>query len=455
MAKIDVDGIYSELRKMEVSLKEQTHANHHYYQKILTKCDLYVSVISKYFAEVKQSCSKLQVEHNIKSSEIEIRRRHHIAENEEIQRRYSTGREREMAVEVILKDDIAEQKQMENRLILLKDLAQVLSTFLAVMRERKRDAKEQWKLLCEQSRAANLADPDDKSVQELQKVLGHLEQTAADSGFNDDLTVDDDIVSEEYIEGSEETDEEALQAIETDPTEISVNESVDISTDDEIEIDPGLTGPIDQTHEDAGVESDTDITASENSTGELESVDEGPDILDMLPTEGSKAEEDSSAEDQEVSKKPEEIKEPTEELPQPEPEEGNNEEMGLEDDLLADLDEIDEGILAGIESVEKPGKTGKAGRESKSKEAPKDDAVVTDIPPNQDETDGERGGEPTSEEATTDDVDISGSDKAPPKATETEGQGDIELEEPVRKEDAASVSTDVDIDDILGELDGL
>ncbi len=209
---------------------------------------------------------------------------------------------------------------------------------------------------------------------------------------------------------------------------------------------------MDEPTEDIAVGDDIEVTGAEESAGESESVDEGPDILDMLPTDGSEAKEEPTVEVQEETKETTEVEKPTEVDSQPETEEVNNDEMGLEDDLLAGLDEIDEGILAGIESVEEAGKTG---GESKSKEAPSDGAVVTDSPPNQDETEGERGGEPTSEEAATDDIGISGADNNPPETAVTEGQGKAQSKEPVRNEDAASVSSGVDIDDILGELDGL
>lgn len=447
---IDVDKVYDNLRKMEVSLEEQSHANHHYYQKILTRCDLYVSVISKYYANARQECSKLQVQYNIQSEEIESKRRHHVANNEEIRRRYSTGREREMAIEVILKDDISGLHKKENRLIILKDLVGVLNTWLGIMRERKRDAKEQWKILCEQSRAANLPDPTDKSVQELNKVIGELEAEAAEAGMNDDLVIEDDITSEEYIDGDEESDNKVLEAAEDTSSEITVDDSENFSVDsDEIEIPAGLTGASENSE--IVKDNSKEITKNQSSSSS-ENEEEEPDILDMLPSEDSSLKIDESPESKQTESSNQSAMKPSEEATQKEPEEDNSEEIGLEDDLLDGLDEIDEGILAGVESAEKPVSGGK----SKSKATKvKDDAAVTDVSPDQTKTVVAEVGEPTSKAKEAGEADVSVADDSPPEEPKAEGQGKGTPKEPVVKEDAASVSSDVDIEDILGELDEL
>jgi hypothetical protein len=445
---IDVDRIYDQLRKMEVSLEEQNYANHHYYQKVLTKCDLYVSILSKYYATARQECSKLQVQYNIQAEEIESKRRHHVANNEEIQRRYSTGREREMAIEVILKDEIADLKKKDNRLIILKDLVGVLNTWLGIMRERKRDAKEQWKILCEQSKAANLPDPTDKSVRELNKVIGELEAEAAEAGMDDNLIIEDDITSEEYIEGDEESDNEVLEATEETPSDIAVDDSEDYSVNtDDIEIAPGLTGPAEKSEK-----SEDSSEISEIQDNSDTSSEDDPDILDMLPSGDSNTKVDESSEEIQVESSDQPAMEPTEEATQKEPEDDNSEEVGLEDDLLDGLDEIDEGILAGVESAEQSGRGGA----SKSKTAKaKDGAVVTGVSPDQTKTVVAEAGEPTSKATEAKDIDVSVADNSPPKESKPEGQGKDTPKEPVEKEDAASVSTDVDIEDILGELDEL
>lgn len=445
---IDVDRIYDQLRKMEVSLEEQNYANHHYYQKVLTKCDLYVSILSKYYATARQECSKLQVQYNIQAEEIENKRRHHVANNEEIQRRYSTGREREMAIEGILKDEIAELKKKDNRLIILKDLVGVLNTWLGIMRERKRDAKEQWKILCEQSKAANLPDPTDKSVQELNKVIGELEAEAAEAGMDDNLIIEDDVISEEYIEGDEESDNDIVQAAEATPSDIAVDDSEDYSVDtDDIEIAAGLTGPA----EESETSEDNSEEVSE-SQDELESSDEDPDILDMLPSGDSETKMDESSEEVQVENSDQPAMKPTEEATQKEPDEDNSEEVGLEEDLLDGLDEIDESIIAGIESAEQS----KSGGASKSKGTKaKGGAVVTGVSPDQTKTVVAEAGEPTPKAEETKDIDVSVAGNSPPKESKPEGQGKDFPKEPVEKEDAASVSSDVDIEDILGELDEL
>lgn len=456
---LDIDKIYDQLRKMEVSLEEQSHANHHYYQKVLTKCDLYVSVICKYYSAAKQECSKLQVQYNIQAEEIENKRRHHVANNEEIQRRYSTGREREMAIEVILKDEITELKKKDNRLINLKDIVGVLYTWLGIMRERKRDAKEQWKILCEQSKSANLPDPTDKDVRELNKVIGELEAEAAESAMDGDLIVDDDVTSEEYIEGNEESDNEIIEAAEETPSEIAFDDSEEGFVDSEdIEIASGLTGPTEGAKATNGETTTTEEAVEEESDEALqhpeeleESSEEEPDILDMLPSESSSTVEEPSTDIQAEGDSTQSAMKPPEEATQKESEEDNSDEVGLEDDLLEGLDEVDEGLLAGVEDAEQSGSK----RASKPKTTKvKDGAVVTGGSPDQTKNVVAETGEPTSKTEEVSGIDASEVSVKSPQETKPEGQGKKFPKESKEKEDAASVSTDVDIEDILGELDG-
>lgn len=416
---IDINAVYSQLRKMEVSLKEQSHANYHYYQKILTKCDLYVSVISKYYALAKQEFSQSQVNYNILEEEIDNKRRHHITEDESIQKKYSTGREREMAVEVLLKDEISQLKKKGNKLILLKDLCGVLNTWLSIMRERKRDAKEQWKILCEQNKASNMPDATDKDVKELNKVIGELEAEARNS-MDEDLQIDEETNSDEYIEDDQEESEDIIDAAKNDDSDVDVNISDNSEESEDIDIsdfDSNTAETIEPPTETA-VSDETDPDSSD-------SEDDGPDILDMLSSD-----QDSSAEEVTSNQ--------TLESPQPGAKEDNKSNDTLEDELLNDLDEIDESIIAGVEEKKKRKKGSK--KSGKSKKS--DDTTVTSGKSDQEQTVEDSAGESTSDTDT----------QSRQKSTENPGNSPPKKDN-VPNEDDASIANDVSIEDILGDLD--
>lgn len=460
---IDIDSIYSKLRKMEVSLEQQTHANHHYYQMVLTKCDIYVSMISKFYTAAKQECSKLQVTCNVVQEQIENKRRHNLVKNEEIQKKYSTGREREFAVDELIKEDISELKSKENRLLLLKDLCSVLNTWLSIMRERKRDAKEQWKLLCETSRAAGLPDPTDKDVKQLNKVIGELEAEAAEAGMNNDIDINDEDIESEDYQNIEEDEQEVLDAVKNNSSKISVdideNGIFDDKESDDIIIDSGLTGTdnpsespdIDIDLEDINAGRTDDLTSTKEDetpeSEEVESFDDGidseedeseeesseddnePDILNMLSDSGESEEKYSGETGVESVKEPKEKSEfnvkPPKDDSGKDTEEDNTEDSDLEEDILNSLDQIDEDVLHDMEEVQKAKEEAKKAKKAKKSS----NKVVIDDSQDQEKT-------------------VSG------EVDEPEHDKKASSKDSVRKEDAASVSSEVDIDDLLSDLDG-
>lgn len=401
--KIDINLIYDKLSKIEVPLERQQNYNRHYIDQKIVESDKALDLLDKINTQVVQELTNYEIRQSIIEEEIANRKRNELTHNQEILKKYNTGRERESAVELLISDSMAELSKLNRRILALKNLAGIIKTKQSIIIKKMRNIQDQSRMMSELLKAS-VPLPDDKDTALLMKNLQEIEK------LEESLDADDVGESTEYIEPNQSSGTPQPETSEkTEDSEVATDDSFDIdlsgvsSLNDSSDIDvqkvsvnttPGIVTDFDISNtstvdsgsdasesDDISSETDSDTSEDGGESGSESELDMDT-VLDGLDTEDSTDEGAGES--------------PVVEL-EPEPETSNK---GGTDVLLEDM-------FSG------------------------DDAVVTEEPAKKS---GQR--EPTSKE------------KSPSKSQPKESKK-------VLKEDNATVPGDVSIDNILDDLGNL
>jgi len=388
---LDVNSLYEELNKINIPLEIQHDYNGHYIDVKLVECDVGLDKIDRMITNVTQELTNYEIRRSIIEEEISNKKRNELTNNQELLKKYSTGKERETAVEMMLTNSMAEQCKLDRHILALENLLSVLKTKYSILNSKKASVKDQFRRMADQVKAGGISMAPDKDTALLMKTLQDVEKREKEFETEN---VDE---ATEYIEPDQNGGPSETDAQQSNPEPGSQSgDLVDIDIDS-IQVDVPVSSPV--TQKEAEV-----IVSVETSSDE---------IVIGSSNEGNKP-SDSLAPAEQESVSPE------------------SEEDELEVDTI--LDGLD--MEAETESVE-PTVTETAAPSESSKESSEDllledifsndAAVVTEEPA----TKKTGQGEPTPEK------------KSPKKASPPANEA------PVKKKDDTAVKGDADVDSIL------
>lgn len=397
---IDINLVYDKLSKIEVPLERQQNYNRHYIDQKIVESDQALDLLDKINTQVIQELTNYEIRQSVIEEEIANRKRNELTNNQEILKKYNTGKERESAVELLISDSMAELSKLNRRILALKNLAGIIKTKQSIIIKKMRNIQDQSRMMSELLKA-NVPLPEDKDTALLMKSFQDIEK------LEESLDAEDVGESTEYIEPSQSSEPQQEASEKTDKQDVSTDDSMDIdlsgmgSESDASDIDvqkipAQSTAGIDTSDFDVS----SDVATDSNDSGS-ESEDTSSDSLD----ESESSESDS----------------------------GSESELDMDTvlDGLDTEDSTDEGSdespLAELDSEPETSNKGNADVLLEDMFSG-DDAVVTKEPAKK-----SGHGEPTSKE------------KSPAKSQHKESKK-------VLKEDDATVPGDVSIDNILDDL---
>jgi hypothetical protein len=301
---IDINLIYDKLSKIEVPLERQQGYNRHYIDQKLVESDQALDSLDKINTQVVQELTNFEIRLSIIEEEIANKKRNELTNNKEILKKYSTGKERESAVELLIMDSMAEFSKLSRRILALKNLSGIIKTKQSIIIKKMRNIQDQSRMMSELLKV-NVPLPDDKDTAFLMKNLREVEK------LEESLEADEVSETSEYIEEDQDNGASQLEpnknVSEQDATiensmdiDISMgSDSSDSNTSEvstgsfDIEMDLGLDSTVSQSSETSEQESTSETesdTLSEENTSESEESESELDmdsVLDGLDQEDS------------------------------------------------------------------------------------------------------------------------------------------------------------------------
>jgi hypothetical protein len=285
LQNIDVNTIYDQISKIEVPLEMQSTYNRHYIDQKIVECDRALDLLDKINTKIVRELTNYEIRHSVVEEEINNKKRNEFANNQEILKRYSTGRERESAIELLIKDSMSEFSKLNRKILALRNLSGLIKTKQSIIIKKMRNIQDQSRMMSDLLKI-NVPLPDDKDTALLTKALGGVEALERS-------------LDAEEIEDAKESIEQSdiIGEITEDNTSIDLNESesLEVSLTNTDPMPSDVTKQVSSTTSSEVDTSDLDLgnTASQSST-EIE--------LDSKPTdEESEALSDETSEETEES----------------------------------------------------------------------------------------------------------------------------------------------------------
>jgi hypothetical protein len=399
LQNIDVNIIYDQLSKIEVPLEMQSTYNRHYIDQKIVECDKALDLLDKINTKVVRELTNYEIRHSVVEEEINNKKRNEFANNQEILKRYSTGRERESAIELLIKDSMSEFSKLNRKILALRNLSGLIKTKQSIIIKKMRNIQDQSRMMSDLLKI-NVPLPDDKDTALLTKALGGVEALERS-------------LDAEEVEDARETQEQS-DLIE----EITEESSISIDLNESESLNASIT-ETESTPSDVTEQVSKNTASSEVDTSDL-------DLGNTDPQSSTEVELDSTPTDKE-----------SETLSDETPEENEESELDM-DTVLDGLDPInssEEGTTVEIEPESSDAVVNEGSEDTLLEDIISgDDTVVTDKPAKK-----SGQGEPSSKDKKS---------KKESKATE-------KPPEKVLKEDNATAPGDVNIDNILDDLNNI
>jgi len=402
---IDINTVYEQINGINIPLEIQHGYNGNYLDVKFVECDAALDKLDKMITNVTRELTNYEIRRSIVDEGIENKKRNELTNNKDLRKQYPTAKEREIAVEMMLKEDLAERCSLDRHILGLENLLSVIKTKYSSISKKTGNVKDQFRRMGDLVRAGGVSMAPDKDTALLMQTLADVERREKE------FDIDNVEEAEENVGQDSEDDISVPEAVESLSTQGSLNENLD-----EIEIDISVTtpSPVTHTEPDAITETSEDVVLSSSNEGNNES-----DSLVLTGQDDVSSGEEASSEEEEGS----ELDMDTI-LDGLDTEEGS-ETISEEESAVAEPEESEEAEAATPSTIsEEEGDEGLILEDIFSS----DDAAVTDEPANKKPGQGE----PTSKEKSK--------KKEVPKAKVPPAKSDN------------TVSGDVDIDNILDTL---
>ena len=294
---LDTNAIYDQLSKIEVQLERQNTYNRDYIDHKMIECDAARDVLDKLNTKVTHELTNLEIHHSILEEEFNNKKRNELTNNNEVLKKYNTGKEREAAVELILIKDLTEINKFSRKILALKNLSGVIKTKQSIMTTKLRNLQDQFRMMCEYLKAnVGSANPndDDPTVQRMAKIYGELDKLAEDSNeFSSEYveeidTAQDSSIEDNSVPGNSQTPAEN-DAVEVETSDIDIGDSVTNSSVTEV---------------DAAIDTSADVDISGIDLGNNDTVESSDASVEVeedktTSTEGENSEQTETSSDEE------------------------------------------------------------------------------------------------------------------------------------------------------------
>jgi hypothetical protein len=402
---LDTNAIYDQLSKIEVHLERQNTYNRDYIDHKMIECDAARDVLDKINTKVTHELTNLEIHHSILEEEFNNKKRNELTNNNEVLKKYNTGKEREAAVELILNKELSEISKFSRKILALKNLSGVIKTKQSIMTTKLRNLQDQFRMMCEYLKAnVGSANPNanDPTVQRMAKIYGELDKLAEDSSEFNTENVEDTDTTEETIEQESNVEDNSVPGNSQTPAE---NDAVEVETSD---IDDTITNPP-VTDVELVIDTSADVDISGIDLGNNDSV-ESSDASVEVEEDKTTSTEGENSEQAETS--------------------SNEEEESSELDMDSVLDGIGT-VSEEVSDVTTESDTAGEGITLEDVLTTQKDEVISD--------------EPTTKQKVK--------EEPAPKIVKSQSKGEKSKKKVV--EDSASVSSNVDIDNILDDLSNM
>ena len=294
---LDTNAIYNQLSKIEVQLERQNTYNRDYIDHKMIECDHARDQLDKINTQVTHELTNLEIHFSILEEEFNNKKRNELTNNSEILNKYNTGKERELAVELLLSSELTEINKFSRKILALKNLSGVIKAKQSIMTSKLRNIQDQFRMMCEYLKAnvgSALPAENDPTVQRMANIYGELDKLAeASNEFNseDVETVEVENTEEETKEQGSDIEDNSVQEATKTPDE---NDAVEIDSS-EIVIDDSATVFKSETNNDASADVDlSGLDLGDTSDKQAESSVAEETVSDVSNSEDSSSEEESS-----------------------------------------------------------------------------------------------------------------------------------------------------------------
>lgn len=231
LQNLDTNLIYDQISKIDIPLEMQSMYNHHYIDQKIVECDKALDALDKVNTKVIRELTNYEIRQSIVEEEINNKKRNEFANNQELLKKYATGKERESAIELLMKDSMAEFNKLNRKILALRSLSGLIKTKQSIIIKKMRSIQDQFKMMSDLLRV-NVPLPEDKDTAKLMKALGNVEE------------LERNIEAEEATESIEQNDDITVGSkgntdivLESDsmPSDVTVQESK-VSSSTEVDI---------------------------------------------------------------------------------------------------------------------------------------------------------------------------------------------------------------------------
>jgi hypothetical protein len=275
LQNLDTNFIYDQISKIEVPLEMQSTYNRHYIDQKIVECDKALDLLDKINTKVVRELTNYEIRQSIVEEEINNKKRNEFANNQDLLKKYATGKERESAIELLMKDSMAEFNKLSRKILALRSLSGLIKTKQSIIIKKMRNIQDQSRMMSDLLKI-NVPLPDDKDTAKLMKALGGVE------ALERSLEAEE---GKEFIEQEEDVtvDNKDMDiTLESDPVpsdvtlqEPKVSSSTEVDTSD---FDLGNTDSKGSTV----IEPDSVSSEEESQTSDGENPEDGEDSdLDM------------------------------------------------------------------------------------------------------------------------------------------------------------------------------
>jgi hypothetical protein len=277
LQNLDTNLIYEQISKIEVPLEMQSTYNRHYIDQKIVECDKALDLLDKINTKVVRELTNYEIRQSIVEEEINNKKRNEFANNQDLLKKYATGKERESAIELLMKDSMAEFNKLSRKILSLRSLSGLIKTKQSIIIKKMRNIQDQSRMMSDLIKI-NVPLPDDKDTAKLMKALGGVE------ALERSLEAEE---GKEFIEQEEDVtvdnkDTDTDITLESDPVPSDVTQQEPkVSTSTEVDTSDLDLGNTDSKGSSA-IEPDSVSSEEESQTSDGENPEGGEDSdLDM------------------------------------------------------------------------------------------------------------------------------------------------------------------------------
>lgn len=211
---VDVNAVYDQIIKIDIPLEIQHNYNGPYIDTKVVECNTALDMLDKLITNVTRELTNYEIRRNIVEEEITNKKRNELTNNDELRKKYGTGKEREIAVEMMLKDNLTERSSLDRHILNLENLLTVVKTKYSNISKKAASVKDQFRRMTDLVTSGGVPMTPDKDTALLLKTLKDVEVLEDRAKEFDEENVGE---IEEYIEKDLDQDATGSDALPSQP----------------------------------------------------------------------------------------------------------------------------------------------------------------------------------------------------------------------------------------------